>query len=60
MLAGEPLNFRWLGAAMVTGIASMLMVIALASQAEIIGLAVLIGASGGIYLLQTKTASARR
>src|SRR5450631_317279 len=60
MRAGEPLNFRWLGAAMVTGIASMLMVIALASQAEIIGLAVLIGASGGVYLLQTKTASARR
>jgi APA family basic amino acid/polyamine antiporter len=41
-LAGPPLNFRWLAAAMVTGIAGMLLMIALASRAEIMGLFVLI------------------
>jgi basic amino acid/polyamine antiporter, APA family len=59
-LAGEPLNFPWLGTATATGIASMLIVIVLASRAEIIGLVVLIGASAGIYVLQTQTARAQR
>ena len=53
-LAGEPLRFRWLGAAAIIGIASMVLLIAMASRAEIIGLAVLVGASAGIYLLQTR------
>jgi amino acid transporter len=42
-LAGPPLNFRWLGAAMGTGISSMLILIALASRSEIVGLFALIG-----------------
>ena len=50
-LAGTPLNFPWLGAAMVTGVAGMLVMIALASRAEIIGLLALVAASTLIYLL---------
>ena len=38
-LAGTPLNFRWLRAAMVMGIISMAVAIALASREEILGLA---------------------
>lgn len=56
-LAGEPLNFRWLLAAMVTGIVSMLVLIALASRAEIVGLVAIIGASAVIYVLQTQLRS---
>jgi len=37
-LAGTPLGFRYLGAAMLIGVASMLALIALASPAEILGL----------------------
>ena len=37
-LAGTPLGFRYLGAAMLSGVASMLALIALASPAEILGL----------------------
>jgi APA family basic amino acid/polyamine antiporter len=37
-VAGTPLNFRWLGAAATIGVASMLVLVALASRAEIIGL----------------------
>jgi len=48
-LAGPPLNFRWMGAAMTTGITSMLLLIALASRAEILGLVVLIGVAAVIY-----------
>jgi amino acid transporter len=51
-LAGVPLNFRWLGAAAVIGAGSMLLIIALASRIEIMGLAVLIGVSTLVYLLQ--------
>jgi amino acid transporter len=51
-LAGVPLNFRWLGATAVIGAGSMLLLIALASRIEIIGLAVLIGVSTLVYLLQ--------
>jgi len=53
-LAGEPLQFRWLGAAAIIGIAGMALVIALASRAEILGLMILLGVSAAIYLLQTR------
>ena len=59
-LAGPPLNFRWLGVALVTGIGSMLVFIALASRAEIMGLLAVVAASALIYLLQTRTVLARR
>lgn len=51
-LAGTPLNFRWLGAAAAVGTGSMLVLIALGSSIEIIGLAALIAVSALIYLLQ--------
>lgn len=44
-MSGTPLNFRFLGAAAVVGICSMLALIALGSFQEIIGLATLIGLS---------------
>ncbi|HEX8755440.1 MAG TPA: amino acid permease [Steroidobacteraceae bacterium] len=53
-LAGAPLNFRWLGAAAVIGVGSMLLLIALGSRSEIMGLAVLIGVSALVYLVQTR------
>jgi amino acid transporter len=53
-LAGEPLNFRWIGIAVVIGIASMLVLIGLASRAEIMGLVVILIVSGVIYLLQSR------
>lgn len=59
-LAGEALNFRWLGLAAIIGVSSMLIVIALAARAEIIGLTVLVGLSAAIYVLQTRTARLRR
>jgi APA family basic amino acid/polyamine antiporter len=52
-LAGSPLGFRWLGAAVVTGITSMLVMIALASRAEILGLLALLVVPAVIYALQT-------
>ena len=51
---GPPLNFRWLGVAACVGIASMIFMIALASAAEIIGLAAIIAISAAIYLLSTR------
>jgi amino acid transporter len=57
-VAGEPLRFRWLGAAVLIGITSMLLVIAMASRAEILGLLVLLGLSAGVYLLQTRALAA--
>jgi APA family basic amino acid/polyamine antiporter len=57
-LAGTPLNFRWLRAAMLIGVAGMLTVIALASRTEILGLAILIVVSAAIYLLQTRSVPA--
>jgi APA family basic amino acid/polyamine antiporter len=56
-LAGKPLGFRWLGAAATVGIGGMLIIIALASRAEIAGLAALIGISAAVYLLQTRSAA---
>lgn len=57
-LAGTPLGFRWLGAAACVGIGGMVIIIALASRAEIAGLLVLIGISAAAYLLQTRSGSA--
>jgi APA family basic amino acid/polyamine antiporter len=48
-LAGDPLSFRWLPAAAATGIASMLVLIALGSRTEILGLLATVGVSGLIY-----------
>lgn len=57
-LAGIPLDFRWLGVAAAVGIASMLVMVALASRVEILGLLALIGISLAVYLLQTRFAPA--
>jgi amino acid transporter len=59
-LAGAPLSSRWLGVAMVTGIGSMLVFIALASRAEIMGLLAVVVVSALIYVLQTRTVLAQR
>src|SRR5262249_38298221 len=48
--AGAPLGFRWLGAAAVIGIGSMLALVILASRTEVLGLLVLIGLSLFVYL----------
>jgi amino acid transporter len=57
--AGTPLNFRFLGAATVIGISSMLALIALGSRQEIVGLTTLIGLSILLYLIQTRIALAK-
>jgi APA family basic amino acid/polyamine antiporter len=57
-MAGAPLKFRWLGVAAVTGVASMLAMIALASRAEILGLLAVLSASAIIYLVQARVARA--
>ena len=49
--ASTPLNFRWLGSAVIVATLSMLALIALASRAEITGLLVVITASVVGYLL---------
>ena len=54
--AGTPLNFRWLGTATVVGVVSMLLMIALASRAEILGLLAVIAVSATVYLAQSRTA----
>jgi amino acid transporter len=53
-LAGAPFNFRWLGAAAVTGGGSMVLLIALGSPSEIMGLAALVAVSSLVYLVQTR------
>jgi amino acid transporter len=58
-LSGTPLNFRFLGAATVIGISSMLALIGLGTRQEIIGLATLIGLSILLYLVQARSALAR-
>lgn len=57
-LAGEPLNFKWLSYAMVIGIASMLLLIALGSQGEIIGLLALMAISAATYLIARRRKAA--
>jgi len=59
-LAGTPLNFRFLGTATVIGIGSMLVLIALGSRQEIIGLVILVSLSIFIYLVQTRASLARQ
>jgi len=49
--SGTPLNFRWLGATMVVASVSMLVLIALGSRVEILGLLAVIAASVVWYLL---------
>ena len=58
--AGPPLNFRWLGVAMVTGIISMVLLIALASRAEILGLAGAIAVCVALYFVLNRGAVARQ
>ncbi len=53
-LAGTALNFRWLGIAATVGIASMLVMIAMGSWMEVLGLLALIGISGAVYLVQKR------
>lgn len=53
-LAGAPLNFRWLRTAMLIGITSMTVLIALASRAEIIGLAAVLAGSACVFLLSRR------
>lgn len=52
-LAGTPLNFRGLQLAAITGIAGMIVMIALASATEMLGLALLIGLSVLLYLVSS-------
>jgi APA family basic amino acid/polyamine antiporter len=58
--AGAPLNFRWLGTATVVGVGSMLLMIALASRAEIFGLIAVIAISATVYLVQSRTGHERQ
>jgi basic amino acid/polyamine antiporter, APA family len=58
-LAGAPLNFRWLGAAAAIGVASMLVMVALASRAEIIGLLVMLAFGVVAYRLLASRRLAR-
>jgi amino acid transporter len=58
-LSGTPLNFRFLGAATVIGISSMLVLIGLGTRQEIIGLATLIILSVLLYLVHARSALAR-
>jgi len=48
-LAGAPLNFRFLNVAMVVGIVSMLLMTALASRAEIVGVLAMIAVAAALY-----------
>jgi APA family basic amino acid/polyamine antiporter len=58
--AGAPLNFRWLNSAMVVATGSMLVFIAMASRAEILGLVAVVAVSATIYLVRSRTALAVR
>ena len=51
---GTPLNFRWLGSAMVVGVGTMGIMIALASRTEILGFCAVLGISATVYLVQTR------
>ncbi|HUN25475.1 MAG TPA: amino acid permease [Steroidobacteraceae bacterium] len=58
-LAGAPLNCRSLPAAAIVGIASMLVPMALASRAEILGLLALLAAAAVVFLLHRRAGFAR-
>ena len=53
-LAGTPLNFRWLSAAVVVATVSMMVLLALASRSEILGLVGVIAVSSAIYLVRSR------
>jgi basic amino acid/polyamine antiporter, APA family len=55
-LAGAPLNFRWLPAAMLIGIVSMIGMVALASRDEILGLLAVLAGSAIVFWLSTRRA----
>jgi amino acid transporter len=57
-LAGVPLGFRWLSPAAVIGITSMLLMIALAARAELLGLFALLGVSVIAYFVVQRAARA--
>jgi APA family basic amino acid/polyamine antiporter len=57
--AGAPLNFRFLGISAAIGIFSMVVLIALASRPELIGLGTVVGASAIIYMLQARISPSR-
>jgi basic amino acid/polyamine antiporter, APA family len=59
-LGGTPLNFPWLGAAMATGIGSMLVLIALAARSEILGLAGVAAGSALIYAVIRRQRKSKR
>jgi basic amino acid/polyamine antiporter, APA family len=59
-LAGAPLNFRRIGVAAATGVAGMLVLIALAERMEIVGLVAGVAVSAAIYLVQTRIVRHRR
>ncbi|HEV7489905.1 MAG TPA: amino acid permease [Rhodanobacteraceae bacterium] len=58
-LAGEPLGFRWLGAAAAVGIISSFALVALASPDEILGFAAAVAIAVAIYVIQTRLVPAR-
>jgi amino acid transporter len=58
--AGAPLGLRWLGAAAVVGTTSMLFMIAVASRAEIAGLALVLAACGATYVPLARRAARTR
>ena len=55
---GTPLQFRWLGSAVVAGVGTMLFMIALASRTEILGLCAVVGISATVYVVQSRAALA--
>jgi amino acid transporter len=55
---GPPLNFRWLGSAVVVGVGTMLFMIALASRAEILGFCAVVAISATVYVVQSRAALA--
>lgn len=58
-LAGEPLGFRWLGAAAAVGIISSFALVALASPDEILGFVAAVAIAVAIYVIQTRLVLAR-
>jgi APA family basic amino acid/polyamine antiporter len=57
---GAPLNFRWLGSATAVSVASMLLMIALASRAEVLGLLAVIAVGAAVYLVQSRATVERQ
>jgi amino acid transporter len=53
-VSGRPLGFRWLGAAAAIGVAAMLVLIALATRTEILGLVGVVAAGALLYALRVR------